>query len=156
MEDAPTGADDDFVLEEKILEKAEMMTTPRITTPMSVPQPIGLAATRAPHLGQVSASELTSVSHSLHLISAIDLFSPHASRAIQDAERKSKGLRASAQSRLTARLELWLLRSKGVTMFIECTVAINQGYAPRLKLNIYNFVSSNSTNLFDSDCMAVI
>ncbi len=42
---------------------------------MSVPQPIDLAATRAPHFGQVSAFELTSVLHSLHLMSAIVVFS---------------------------------------------------------------------------------
>ena len=42
---------------------------------MSVPHPIGLAATRAPHFGQVSAFELTSVPHSLHLMSAIVIFS---------------------------------------------------------------------------------
>ena len=36
------------------------------------PQPAGLRATLAPHFGQVSAFELTSLPHSLHLISAIE------------------------------------------------------------------------------------
>lgn len=59
------------VPEKKIPEKTEMITPPKKMTPMSVPQPIGLAATRAPHFGHVSAFELTSVPHSLHLMSAI-------------------------------------------------------------------------------------
>jgi len=63
------------VPEEKMLEKTEMIIPPKKMTPISVPQPIGLAATRAPHFGQVSAFELTSVPHSLHLMSAIVVLS---------------------------------------------------------------------------------
>lgn len=63
------------VPEEKMFEKTEMIIPPKNMTPMSVPQPIGLAAIRAPHFGQVSAFELTSVPHSLHLMSAIVVLS---------------------------------------------------------------------------------
>jgi hypothetical protein len=64
-----------FVDQEKMLEKTEMIIPPKKTTPMRVPQPIGLAATRAPHFGHVSALELTSAPHSLHLMSAIVVIS---------------------------------------------------------------------------------
>lgn len=49
--------------------------------PMTEPHPIGLSATFAPHLGQVSAFELTSAPHSLHLISAIVIIPLSAGRS---------------------------------------------------------------------------
>ena len=58
-----------------MLEKTEIIIPPKNMTPISVPHPIGFAATRAPHFGQVSAFELTSVPHSLHLMSAIVVLS---------------------------------------------------------------------------------
>jgi hypothetical protein len=57
--------------EEDMLENIEMMIAPKNATPTSVPQPIGFFPTLAPHLGHVSASELISAPHSLHLINAI-------------------------------------------------------------------------------------
>ena len=54
-----------------MLEMNDRTSAPTTKTTMTVPQPIGLEAIRAPHFGHVSALELTSLSHSLHLMSAI-------------------------------------------------------------------------------------
>ena len=58
-----------------MLEMNDRTSAPITKTTMTVPQPIGLEAIRAPHFGHVSAFELTSLSHSLHLMSAIFLVS---------------------------------------------------------------------------------
>ena len=51
VEDGLVGGDEMSlpVPEEKMLEKAAITIPPRKMTPTSVPQPMGLVATRAPH-----------------------------------------------------------------------------------------------------------